>query len=140
LINGVDTQQNKTYRTNTKTEIDDLEYFILNVNQKTQLKNGFRFIKELLIQYHNFKMYSDYNKLVDNNIKIYSVKSDAFAISNDDVERAKSLLNFHNDIGGWRLAKTNNIFASLEFELFENIMVEIPKSTLTRIGSGAIRN
>jgi hypothetical protein len=86
-------------------------------------------------------MYSDYNKLVDNNIKIYSVKSDAFAISNDDVERAKSLLNFHNDIGGWRLAKTNNIiFPSLEFELVENTMVEIPKSTLTRIGSGAIRN
>ena len=54
-------------------------------------------------------MYSDYNKLVDNDIKIYSVKSDALTISNDNVERGKTLLNFHNDIGGWRLAKRKNI-------------------------------
>jgi len=86
---GVDTQHNKTYRTKTKTEIDDLEYFILNVNHTTQLKNGFRFSPELLIQYHNVKLYSDYNELVDIGSKKYSVKSDAFTKSNYDVEKLK---------------------------------------------------
>ena len=53
--------------------IEDLEYYILTNRKRTKLTNGFRFIKELLIQYHNFKMHSDYNTLIDNNIKVYSV-------------------------------------------------------------------
>ena len=52
--------------------------YILNVTDKTKLMNGFRFVKEMLLQYHNFSMYEAYNKLVENNIKVYSVKIRCF--------------------------------------------------------------
>ena len=48
-----------------------------------------RKIKELLLQYRNFKMYSDYNKVIDNDIKVQSGKSDAFGKAEKDVEEAK---------------------------------------------------
>ena len=38
-------------------------FYILNIRDKAELKNGFRYIKELLLQHHNFKMYQDYNML-----------------------------------------------------------------------------
>ena len=63
---------------------------------KLNLKNGFGYIKELLLQYHGFKIYSDYHKLMDNNIKVYSVKSDAFVIAQKDVEQAQTIIDFHN--------------------------------------------
>ena len=37
--------------------------YILNLRDNAQLKNGFVYIKELLLQYHNFRMYSDYQAL-----------------------------------------------------------------------------
>ena len=37
---------------------DEKKYYILNVSDSATLKNGFRYIKELLLQHHNFKMYS----------------------------------------------------------------------------------
>ena len=37
------------------------EMLFLNVTDQAKLKNGFRYIKELL-QYHNYKMDSDYRK------------------------------------------------------------------------------
>ena len=49
-------------------------YYILNLKDKAQLQNGFRYIKELLLQYYNFKMYQDYYKLRSNGVKVYSVK------------------------------------------------------------------
>ena len=37
---------------------DELEtYYILNLKDKAQLKNGSRWIKEILLQYHNFTMW-----------------------------------------------------------------------------------
>ena len=55
-------------------------FYVLNVSDKTELVNGFRYIKELLLQYHNFKMFETYNVLTNNGIEVYSVKSDAFTI------------------------------------------------------------
>ena len=79
--------------------------------------NGFRHIKEMLLQYHNFSMYEAYNKLFENNIKVYSVKSDAFTIDEDDLTRVMGkpnpfiklyrtgILNFETGIGNWRLTR-----------------------------------
>ena len=44
-----------------------------------------------------------YYKLRDNGIYIHSVKTDAFVIDTSDIDKAQELLNFHNDIGGWRV-------------------------------------
>jgi hypothetical protein len=42
--------------------------------------------------------------LTDNNIKIYSVKTDAFTIDKSNIEIAKTLLTFSLNIGGWRIS------------------------------------
>ena len=37
--------------------------YILTVNERTPLINGFRYIKEYLMQYHNLLVHETYNKL-----------------------------------------------------------------------------
>ena len=54
------------------------KYYILNICDQVDLTNGFRYIKELLLQIHNYKMFSDYMELQKVGINVYSVKSDAF--------------------------------------------------------------
>jgi hypothetical protein len=106
------------------------KYYILNVSDKSNLKNGFRYIKELLLQIHNFKMFTDYNILKDNNINVFTVKSDAFTIKKEDLDIAKSLIPFSCEIGGWRMSKTEDIkFPHDDFRINNNIeiKIEVPK-------------
>ena len=88
-----------------KEEEVEKKYYILTVKAEATLENGFRYIKELLLQHHNFKMYEAYSKLTQAHITVYSVKTDAFIIDTQNVQRAQELLDFHNDIGGWRVSK-----------------------------------
>ena len=48
-------------------------------------------------------MYDAYEKLKEAEINAYAVKTDAFHIAKRDLKKAKKILNFHNDIGGWRV-------------------------------------
>ena len=61
-------------------EQNDNLYYILNVVDRCELSHGFRFIKEMLLQYHDFKMQWAYQKLTENNVKVLSVKHDAFVV------------------------------------------------------------
>eukprot|EP00438_Fugacium_kawagutii_P023181 Skav227407 [mRNA] locus=scaffold5580:24324:27602:- [translate_table: standard] len=103
-------------------------HYVLNIKDTSELVNGFRYIKELLLQNHNFTMYEAYDKLYKNDIKVYSVKTDAFVIDAKNVEKAKSILEFHNDIGGWRVSKYGNeiILPTKMYEIDENELVNIP--------------
>ena len=87
------------------TEEEGLEYYLVNVSDKATLNNGFIYIKELLLQDHNFKMCQDYNKLRKNSIIAVSVKTDAFVIKSEDVEKAKEVLEMKAGIGEWRTNK-----------------------------------
>lgn len=112
--------------------------YILNVTDRTKLMNGFRFVKEMLLQYHNFSMYEAYNKLIENNIKVYSVKSDAFTIDEDDLTRVMGkpnhfiktyrtgILNFETDIGNWRLTNKGINFPTCPYKFKHNDLIEIP--------------
>ena len=66
----------------TTTVNEDIgnKYHILNICDQVDLTNGFRHIKELLLQHHNYKMFSDYMKLQEVGINVYSVKTDAFTV------------------------------------------------------------
>ena len=64
-------------------------YFVLNTTVRQKLVNGFRYIKELLLQYHNYAMYEAYTKLEAKGVKVYSVKSDAFTIHRDDLNQVR---------------------------------------------------
>ena len=54
-------------------------------------------------------MYRDYQTLTANGIDVFSVKTDAFTIKEKDFAAAQACLHFHNDIGGWRCSKTEDI-------------------------------
>ena len=45
-------------------ETEGTKYYVLSVSEKKTLINGFMYIKELLLQYHNFKMYEAYKPII----------------------------------------------------------------------------
>ena len=111
---------------------------MISVSEKKTLINGFMYIKELLLQYHNFKMYEAYKTLSDNNIKVYSVKTDCLTIHEDDVDKVygynfcrvwrEGLLKFGTDIGTWRLEEKKTITLPTQLYTYKfNEVPEIPK-------------
>ena len=92
--------------------------FVLTKTETTKLCDGFRYIKELLLQLHNLAMQEAYDKLSRNGITVFSVKTDCFTIRPEDLEKANSCLDiFYPDpitggapaIGQWRVSKTKHI-------------------------------
>jgi hypothetical protein len=79
--------------------------WVLNLTNSADMTNGFRYIKELLIQYHNAEMQSCLRKLADANVSVYSVKTDAFTIAATDLTVATDAMDFGKDIGQWRVSK-----------------------------------
>ena len=77
----------QTQKTNSK-------YYIHNVSQSRRLMNGFRWIKEMLLQNHNHRMYKAYTALKEKGIEVYAVKTDAFHISKADIKKAKKGFDF----------------------------------------------
>ena len=113
-------------------------YYVLNTTDSQKLVNGFRYIKELLLQYHNFAMYEAYTKLVANNVKVYGVKSDAFTIHQDDLYRVvpkpnhfiksyrEGILNFESAIGNWRVSTTRINYPTEKYKFKYNKLIPIP--------------
>ena len=104
------------------------DYYILNLKDKAELRNGFKYIKELLLQHHNFKMQQAFYKLIKKNIPVHSVKTDAFVIDTFNVERARGLLDFHDDVGGWRVSKAGEEIKvpTTKYEIVKNDKVDLP--------------
>ena len=87
----------------------DKKYYCLTVSDRATLRNGYIYIKELLLQHHNHKMHEDYSALITNHIDVWSVKTDAFTIRKDHLSLAKKVLQFNDHIGGWRHEKGKHI-------------------------------
>ena len=110
------------------------EYYVLNVKDTAVLKDGFRYIKELLLQTFHYKLHNDYNTLINNGVEVFSVKTDAFTIRQCEVEKAKSLINFDNKIGNWRVSKTDDYkLPSRDFNIAMNKEIQIVEPTTERI-------
>ena len=86
-------------------------YYALVMKAEKQLRNGFRYIKERLLQGHNDKLMRAYDLLtkVDNNVRVFSVKTDCFAVRAEDEAKARELLTFDQGVGTWRVSKTEDI-------------------------------
>ena len=99
-----------------------------------RLKHGFIYIQELLLQNHNLRMYDKSPNFKQSQyINGYSVKADAFTIDKNNLELAKSLLKFNNNMGSCRLSNTNTddiAYPKHKFLLKMNIKVQIPKNVL----------
>ncbi len=76
--------------------------FVLNLSAECSLNNGFRYIKELLLQHSNFYMNKCWKLLQENGVDVYTVQTDAFTIPNARLEDAAELLNWDTGIGSWR--------------------------------------
>ena len=109
------------------------KYYVLNVADHAVLKNGYRYIKELLLQYHNYRIYKDYNTLRENDIDVFSVKTDAFTILRKDLQKAMKLLKFGKDIGDWKGVLNNFGFPHQQYEMKQNESIEIPEVVNERI-------
>ena len=108
----------------------DRKYFCLTVTDRVALRNGYTYIKELLLQYHNHKMQEDYNKLINNGVDVWSVKTDAFVIRHEHLSKAKKAITFNNNIGGWRHEKGKRIAPPSEkHKMNENTIPTIPEYT-----------
>ena len=67
------------------------------------------------------KIVRDSQTLKNNNIDVYSVKTYAFTIKQSDVEKAKEVISFYDDIGGWRVSKSDNIALPTDnYKIIEN--------------------
>ena len=73
----------------------------------TAIKHCFIYIKELVLQAHNLRMYLNHQAL--SNIHVYSVKTDAFTVDTDKMELAKSLITLDNTMGSRRVSSTDDI-------------------------------
>ena len=112
-------------------DIDETKYYVLNVSDERCLSNGFRYIKELLLQDHNYRVYEAYETLKENGIGVYSVKTDALTIKKDDVARAVKLLKVEEEkhkIGGWRVEKSKRVrLPTDDYKLKYNQLVDVPQ-------------
>ena len=127
-----------------KVEAKDIEYnngssqhisypvntdnYHIEFERQSAAEEWFRYVKELLLQFHNYEMYKAYINLKENNANIYSVKTDAFVIREKDVEPAGKLLNFSDEIGGWRVSKYDEEikFPTMIYEVVESELINIP--------------
>ena len=105
------------------------KYYVLNVADHAVLKNGY----ELLLQYHNYRIYKDYNTLRENDIEVFSVKTDAFTILRKDLQKAMKLLKFSKDIGDWKGVLNNFGFPHQQYKMKKNEPIEIPEVVNERI-------
>ena len=110
------------------------KYYILNNESKAELQNGFRYIKELVLQIHNYKMYEDHQQLISNGVQVFSVKSDAFTILKIDIDNAKDVISFSNEVGGWRNSKIDNIhFPSQKFKTENNYFIKVTEQIIKEV-------
>ena len=102
------------------------KYYIVSKTGERKMMNGFRYIKELLLQNHNFDMYESYEKLKANNINVYAVKRDDFHIAQKDVRKAKKVLDFGCEIGSWRVESNKVNYISQRYGWRHNEIPAIP--------------
>ena len=51
-------------------------HYVLNVSNDICLSNGLRYLKELLLQDHNHRIYGAYTTLLKNGVDVYSAKTE----------------------------------------------------------------
>ena len=96
-------------------EYDDLDdnYIIKPINNNNNrvyglvfkanqsLNNGFQYVHELVMQLNNFKIYNSYHLLKNMGVIVYSIKTDAFTIHKNDIDKITDVLG--SKLGDWRI-------------------------------------
>ena len=104
--------------------VDECKHYVLNISDTKTLMNGYRFIKELILQHHNFDMNEAYETLMRDDVMVYSVKTDAFVIDKCNLAKAREVLKFGSEIGYWRWSDKFN-FPSKAFSKQPSVLCNI---------------
>jgi len=79
-------------------------------------------------------MYEAYKKLKEANVTVFSVKTDAFMIKDEDVSIAKDILTFSKNIGEWRVSKECCLpHACPDYVVVENELILLEESKKIRL-------
>ena len=107
-LNNLDWDLDEAEATQTVEYVETgREIFVLNLCVQADMRNGFRYIKELLMQHFNNRMQQSYDKLKAAGVEVYGVKTDAFTIKESDLGKAVEALGVKmpddkKEIGDWR--------------------------------------
>ena len=110
--------------------------WVLNQTNEADMTNGFRYIKELLIQHHNAYMQSCLLRLSAANVTVHTVKTDAYTIAVSDLPLATAALDFGGEFGQWRVSKEDGIdikFPSERLTRKENREIHITEQVFNNI-------
>ncbi len=87
------------------TQVGKFVAYVLVINKEAELINGFTPIKDLVYDIRSLKNYNTYVKLKSNNITPLGIKTDSILIRNSDLEKVKSLFNWNDEIGCFKIEK-----------------------------------
>ena len=89
----------------------------------------------MLLQHHNFRIYEAHQILQNNDIDVYTIKTDAFTVKPSDLEKCQELLNFGSDIGLWRHSKTGDDInlPTKPIQKIECQSIQIPETIVNNI-------
>ena len=104
--------------------VDECKHYVLNISDTKTLRNGYKYVKELILQHHNFDMNEAYETLMRDGVVVYSVKTDAFVIDKCNLGKAREVLKFGSEIGEWRWSDKFN-FPSKAFCKQPSVLCDI---------------
>jgi hypothetical protein len=110
------------------------KYYIIKEQKSQLLENGFKYIKELIYEINNRINYLNYKKLQRNKINVIGLKTDAFLIPVQDMDKVISIFNISGKIGDYKIKEKNiNSIPTTTFELNINTYTEIKENTINNI-------
>ena len=75
--------------------------YLLVFKKEQPLSDGFRYIKEMIYNQMNVKMYDLYQKCKNNNLDVVGIRTDAILVNNSESEiNQRGCFNFENKLGG----------------------------------------
>lgn len=106
-------------KTNNKK---DKYLYIVNIEEKKRLVNGFQPIKDIIYQMQQLQMYELYVKLKLLDFEIYGTKTDCFYIKGDNKLLSKNF-NINNEIGNYKI-EINKVCPTNPLQYFENELIK----------------
>jgi len=118
----------------TTTEINKEEYlYMVHIRDKAELINGLKYIKEIVYQLCSLQNYQLYERLINENINVYWLKTDAFYLDQKGFEIVQNWDIIGSEIGQYKIKQKDSREPSVHYEFVENELFKIEKSGFNNI-------
>ena len=98
--------------------------YALHIYEEKTLIDGFRYIKEIIYNMMDCKLFSLYKKCKDANLKVVGVKTDCVLVNNTVDEIKKTDLIFKDELGGLKI-DLNKICTDVQIRHIDNELIKI---------------